>query len=260
MTVAYYAGWDFAKVGTFSVAVTDADGAHAAAACTFSSGTYSHLSIAGIVSTHTEFRVALKALLDALGATVTYTVGFVKETGIYTITPSTGTVALTFTDTFSRNLLGFSGNVAATASAVGTEIAKYGIVASVAARSDISWVYQMSGMTKVAISDDGTPYHSTPTTTPKLLDWRQVFETKAKTFAEFAAAPNNTDWRTMISHLATGEHLACYDSNYAKTYIGKVREDGAAFAMGSVVQPSTGDPNYDAYWDIAIKLHYLGEV
>lgn len=256
--VAYYAGWDFAKVGTMTFTVTDGGGAHAATA--FSAGTYAHPSVSSVVTTHTQFAATLKTTLDALAGTQVYTVTFSATTGFYTISVDTGTFAIAFADAFSRNMLGFSGNIAATASATSTEIAKYGIIASVGARTSISNVYQMPGRTKVAVADDGSVYHSTPTTTPRLLDWKQVFETKAKTFAEFAAAPNNTDWRTLFSHLATGEHLACYDSNYSKTYIGKVREDGAAFAINDTIEPATGDINYDAYWNVAIKLHYIGEL
>jgi hypothetical protein len=272
MTVIYTQGWDFAKIGPFEIRIVDpVDGTED---ISFSTGTYAHNPYSSVAATssYSLFSAALQTAINTACPSGSYTVSFAgTTTAYYTIERGSSTFTLTFRSGLAGNageraahMLGFQGTPtfsAATAiSATSNAVPYYAIVADVSARTSYTGIVHQRGRSRVAISDDGVPFHAAKHSPTRVFDWTQVYEAQAKCFAANAAAAAPWTWDQFVTHGATGEPCLVYDSNTSTAHVYKLREDGCDFTYGDVVEPSAGDPNYVAYWDVRHRGYYLGAI
>lgn len=99
----------------------------------------------------------------------------------------TGFTAITFSQTSGRNLLGFSGNFSGSSALVtGTLTPSTVIVPSQPGASMVTPDYEPKPLGGVGCAGNGTVFGVHRYTSEILRDWFQQYETKAKTYREFA--------------------------------------------------------------------------
>jgi hypothetical protein len=150
-----------------------------------------------------------------------------------TIAYPTALTAITFGNTETRRLFGFSGNFAgSSASVTGSEVPKYIIVPEVDGASSATHVYEQDDVSSVAYSAGGRGYSMSRGSNPHLRDWTQQYETKAKTFRKFAAAaPNETTYQLLFENCRLGYPFGVYGGFGEEQYQAYIlRSGGEAFS------------------------------
>jgi hypothetical protein len=253
MAILVAAGWDFARIGAFSVQVTDAGGTNTIA---FSSGTYSHVDISTVVTDYASFPAALQTALNAASnLTGTYTVTYSAVENRYTIS-SNITFSYASANTVALRILGRS---AAAGSAslegasyvvVSSRLAYYGILGAMGAASNKSDDYEPNAITEGAVADDGTPYAVSVTTAPVYCDFVLPLEPKAKTHERAATATVPWTFQHFFRHVRGSEPFAVVDD--IETTVHKLRADATHF------RPERVTVDYDDHWNVPFQTHVLG--
>ena len=263
MSLYVYPAWDFARIGTMTFTVDDTGPPHNYTV-SITSGVYSHVTYASVVSTVLPFAAALKTAMDAAaagaGSSITYTVTYTEATRGYTITPSSGTVKLTFgataAGTVAKHVLGFSGTMSAAASAVSDVGVYYALAGAEGAQMDV-YEYEAPDSGDVGEADDGSTYMTARTTAPVYYDCTIPYEPRAIVYTYALAAANPWTWQMFFAHVRTANyHYAMKDSGTAQTTVHRSRKDGMAFAPEMV----SGDKAYQAYLHIPLRTYLIGRV
>ena len=268
MSLLYYYAWDFARVGTHQVKVTDS----ATFEVSITSGTYAHITLVSVDTSCTDFAAALQSALNTGTAGArTYAVSWSSTTG-YTITATGGNFSLSFTTTTSadagtrmRHLLGMSGNRSGAATYSSQVRPYYFVIPAIAGRSDVSDDYEPDGIVQEAIADDGTAYDIAVSTAEKRIDWMQVgdqdspgtaytaFGLGTPVHKRFITNPIPWTWEHSWEHHRTGfDPILVVDGS--EQVVVKLRAEGASFHPKRM-----GGADYDL-WSVSFKTRLIGRL
>lgn len=256
MTLRIEAGWNFSVLGTTSISVAESGGGTATAS--FSSGKYAHTDIKSLMggTDYDDFAGALQSALNTSSSTPrTYTVTWNATTMAYSISTSTGTVALTFTGTPGTNMrriLGFSGNVAATALATSDVRPYYVISAAVGAASKTAGDYEADGFAEDAYTEGGLHFGIAAGTFPVFNDFQIPLETKAATKSIAATAAVPWTYQHFFQHVRNVEPFLVADGTLNTVH--RLRADSARFA------PIQESADFDDYWNLDLKTVVVGRL
>lgn len=263
----YHAGWDFERIGSASVQFTDSGGSWT---MTFSTGSYAHIDLSPVTGTgtYTDFIAAIQAAITAAARGVTYTTSFNTSTLSYSFDTNSGTLAMTFTGTAGTNMqriLGFTGNVGATSSAI-TSVARPYYVARAIHDGQSSYTdeYEPSEGIYESEADDGSQYSIARSALPVYADWDQPLEEKSPpgaiatagtgVFEYVATSTVPWTWQHFSRHVRATEPFALYDSGTGDGLVCKMRKDSAAH------KPSRAMSDYDGYFTIKLNTRLLGRL
>lgn len=255
----YGAAWDFTTIGTMTVSFTDAGGTFAVSVA---SGKYAHDDATSVsaMSTYNAFSGPFQTAVNAakLGGSPSYTVTWSGTNLTYTITPASGTTALTFSGaagTRAKHVLGFTGNVSATASAVSTCRPYYVIRPNIMGRSNPSGLY-FDQYASEAVADDGSAFLIARTTPDYHEDWEQLAETEARIYSDYATTAIPWTWQHFFLHCGSGLPFYLVDDSFSpvRQNVYMLTADGARMRPMAL----SGDPNYRAFLNIALRTHSLG--
>lgn len=273
MSLRYEFLWDHSIIGAVQIKAT-LDGAEFES--TIATGNYGHTSIASVDSNFTDFATALKTEMDADNpGSATVTVTWNGTTG-YTLTPSSGTLALNFTTTtvaqgtLMRRILGFDANAdtSAAASQSSTMRPYYMVIPAQAGRTNVTDEYEPEGITRESKADDGSVYQLSKSTSEILTDWDQVaeIETAPATFsdqgtqvykrqADGEGTADDVAWtyQHAFEHHRLGLHpFLCLDGSDSIVY--RLRAEGSTF------HPVRWASNDFGLWTVAFRAYELGRV
>lgn len=257
MSLVYFPGWNFASIGTFSLEFTVNDGTFTAE---ITSGKYAHSTMATVMgSDYTAFSSALQTAMNATASARTFTVALSTASfGYqYTITPDAGTIVITnSTNTVAKNVLGFNSLPTGAAASISSQICPYYvIVPSVAARTSVSDDYEPGDLAYDAEADDGSSYGISRTSAPTYHDWKQCFESKAKTFIRSASTSVPWTYQHMFRHCRNVEPILVTDADGGATsddMVVKLRAEGAVW------HPERNEADYDGEWHVPFMTRVLG--
>ena len=245
MTLIYFAGFDTAEIGTFSVAIGGAVGTGTAVVAP---GTYTHLGV-NVATTYTPFATAVAAALNAVAGG--FSVALSPSTRLYTIINATA-FTLTWTGAGGTNLkraLGFAADVGSGTSATGTLRPYYLIQPEIGGRTAYSDVYEPDDLVEEAVADGGSSYAVSKDSTETLCDWTQAMEPVAATLTRRAATAVPWTWEHFFKHVR-GTHPFGVNGDAPTGYtwlVYRLRAEGASF-NGNVRKRVTAD--WDDLWSI----------
>ncbi|MCC7539224.1 MAG: hypothetical protein IT379_23580 [Deltaproteobacteria bacterium] len=251
MPISLHAGWDFARIGGFSLTFTDVGGA---AVISLSSGKYSH---AGMGAGYTQFGPALETLLD-IHPTLTgnFSVSFNPLTSRYTIS-STHTFSLTGTgagSTTAARILGLTGDTGSSASHASGRDVWYSLASASEGLTNDSNVHEPDGVARDAVANDGTHYGVSVVTAAKQRDFVLAFNAKARTFKASETATQPYSLERLMEHCRTSNPFGVYDSTlglgFGHTHF--LRAGGASF------RPIRRISNNDLFWDWPFQTRQIG--
>jgi hypothetical protein len=254
MAILVAAGWDFARIGAFSVQVTDAGGSNTIA---FALGTYSHVDISTVVTDYASFPVALQTALNAAtNLTNTYAITYNAVTNRYSFSATGGAWSFASANAVAQRVLGL--DVAAGNSTAGpffytyapVNQPYYGILGEMGAASNKTDDYEPNAITEGAVADDGTPYAVSVTTAPVYCDFVLPLEPKAKTHERAATATVPWTFQHFFRHVRGSEPFAVVDD--IETTVHKLRADATHF------RPQQVTVDYDDHWNVPFQTHVLG--
>lgn len=254
MSLVLHAGYDFARIGTFSAFFDDSG---AGATITFSTGTYANVSFAPATDITgydadaiTAFKDALETALDAAGGlNGNYTVSFDASTLKYRI-QSTVAFTIASANTVAQRILGMTGaSQSSTTDVTFTNAAWYSIDSAAGAKTD-PHEYEPAGLAGDGAADDGTPAGWAQTTFPRHADWELAAEPLAKVWTREAASTQPWTWERFFEHCRTVNPFMTVEGIDFTTHM--LREQGAHF------DPVRMAANYDGVWSIPFRTRILG--
>lgn len=258
MALRLEAGWDFARVNTHKMLVTESTGSlafqivcdsngvqHATSAggslvVSDSDTAWAHTDLTSVMGTgsYDDFAGALETALTAgsaaNGNTWTYAVSYSE--GAYTISASAAgtpqSIALGFSTlsddgTSMRQLLGFSGDQASATSHTSDVRTYYTIVTAQGAKSQVREDEHLPGAISGAVSMGGQHYAIGPTEFVTLHDFTCMFESKAATFKRSAAANPPWTYQHLFEHAQAIEPILVVDSGASESTVHTMRPEGA---------------------------------
>jgi hypothetical protein len=245
------AGWDFARIGPFSMQFTDAGGSDTIA---FSSGTYAHVDISSVASGYTSLATALQTALNAASnLSGTYTVTYSQTTNKYTISAD---IPFSFAsaNTVAQQIMGLD---AAAGSSVANALVSpnqshYGILGAMGAVSNKSDDYEPDYITEGGVADDGSVYAVSVTTAPVYCDFVLPLEPKAKTHERAASATVPWTFQHFFKHVRGTEPFLVVDD--VENTVHKLRSDATHF------RPERVTVDYDDHWNVPFATHVLGRL
>lgn len=181
-------------------------------------GPYGELPLKGVLPSQ-SFLSAIQTTAQAQATTLawaspgTISVGFNTTTWRVTFAYPTGFSAINFSNTETRRLFGFAGNFSgASSSVVGTETPKYVIIPTINGASSASIIYEDDATSSNASSAGGRPYGLSRSGTMRRREWVQQYESKARTYRMFAAAPpNEFTYQHLFEACRTGLPFGVYE-------------------------------------------------
>lgn len=198
--------------------------------------------------------VILKAALDALALTETFTVTFAPATGYYTITPDSGTIALSFSGAAGarmRRILGFSGNYGAAASAVSNQQPWYWLILPGKTRPTPRRVLPQAFRGSSVIGANGRSVGTGPLTIPYGRSWSCHRIAKAVALNQYATLSEGWTVERFFDYHRTGRRwLHFAEGTTVTSYANReavytLTEDGV-----NGFEPSFHVPHWDALIDI----------
>jgi hypothetical protein len=258
MALTYYAGWDFARIGTGSLNFTDSSGTFSIT--DFTSGTYANTTMETITGTgnYSYFATALASALDAASSIVgSYVVTYNDTSGFYTIDPpGASTFTINTASTVMRNILGIatSGSVGPSATVTSSRRTYYTIIPAITARSNVTDDYEPDDICADGETDDGSAYGISRATSPLYHDWVQAMEAKSACFKNSATASVPWTYQHMFEHCRNVEPIYVKDSEAGvgtDDMVIKLRADGARWA------PDRVTADYDDLWSIPFRTRVV---
>lgn len=274
----YLVGWDIGRTGSMKVTLTASTGGHGADDISISSGTYCHVALSSVTggSTYASFATTIQTAFNALGGgRPTLTVAFSAVTLQYTFSVSSGTLAISFSGsegTRARQVLGFSGNVAATGSPISTDYRPYYAIRSkVGEVSNFTDEKEDPDAVKRTVADDATPYSISRSTVPKFTQWDQMMEEKVAPSTHlsggeasggagvFTYSPCPTTevpwtWEHFVQHARGDIPFALYDDSASSGLVCYLRDESDTFDQ------SRSMDHYDGLFNIPIKVQLRGRL
>jgi hypothetical protein len=188
-----------------------------------------------------------------------FNVTFNATAGTYTFanqTAGSGVFDITFDNTGSANMYGFSGVANSGASAyTSTYVAGYLIYPAYDVRSEFTDVYEERGISSLAISDSGKVHAGNArTTVPKKLDWVQPFEPQAMTHDDHKTATTYCTWQTFIEHCRqTKPFIVSLNAAGTNFECCIMRESTAHF------EPEPMEIDSHSSWHVPFDTYFMGE-
>lgn len=164
---------------------------------------------------------------------------------------------ITFGNTETRRLFGFSGNFSGSSATVtGTQVPKYIIVPVVDGASSATPRYEQGSVGSAAYSGTGRPYSVARSSSVKLRDWTQQYETKGKTFRQFSLAiPDEFTWQHFFEQGRAGLPFGVYGG------FGNSQYEAYLFRAGSEsFHPYPAVPGSSNQFHIPFRTYALGAV
>jgi len=259
-----YASFAFAKIGAATFNVTDGTASYDV---TIDTLVYTHVNLASVdADVHlfsTRIKSAIEAAATLAGSAHTFTVAYDEATRFYTITPDSGTIAVSFSVAggvttagalVAKHVLGRTSNSAAAATFVSNACVYYAIATAEGAQMDIA-EYEPGDIADVAEGDDGSTAMVARTTAPMYYDCTIPYETRAAVYTHAVVATVPFTWQMFFAHVRTQNSVVgLKDSGLAYTVVMRMRKDGVAF----VPEPPTGDKSYQAYLHIQLRGYLMG--
>lgn len=265
----YYSGWDFERLGTGSVTFTDSGGAWT---MTFTEGAYAHIDFTGAMggTDYDDFATAIAAKITAAARPVTYAVSYSASTMRYSldVTSGSGSLAVSFSGAagdIMKHILGFSGNVAATTSAIVSDVRPYYVIRAISlGPSNYSDEYESDDGINEDEADDGSSVSISRTSLPVYLDWEQHLEeinapaagtsAGAGVFERTATAGAPWTWQHMIRHIRATEPFALYNEATGDGVVCTMRAEAAN------AKPVIVTADYSTLWNLVFKTRLLGSL
>lgn len=213
MTLRFFATWKHEKVGTATLAFTDALGSHTASVST---GRHSHVGLTEVLSENgavssvaAKFADVLQTAMNAASASG-YTVTFNETTLLYTITISALTFTIdTGTNALMSHILGYTPTSHTGAALYTSDVRPYYLIdVAVGGKSQVSDDYEPSGISYDAEADDGTAYGLSRKHSPVYEDFKIAAEPKYSTFARFGYGYNPITLTSTITSGASSSFTA----------------------------------------------------
>jgi hypothetical protein len=180
-----------------------------------------------------------------------------KAPGYYTVS-ETSAFDVTFTNNFTRNLLGVGNGVdwdTTDNSYSSTQRPTYTIIADLDELSKVSDEYEPGGQASLAVSDGYGITGISRTVKLIYFDFTQEFEARAKVFERKALTAEPWTWWHLFTHCSQGYPFALVGSHFDTDYpIVFLRDEGTAF------EPKIWHPDNDERWHIPFKCVLAGYV
>lgn len=258
MPVSVHAGWDFEKIGSFSITITDAGGT---TAIEFSSGTYANIDIDDVIGAtdtgYLPFAAQLQTSINLyVPFTGVFTVTYSATTNKYTIS-STAAFTITGTSsgtTLAAKILGLTGDVSSTTSKTSDRQVYYSVLSASNGFSNDTDVYEPDGIVEVAEADDGTHYATSRATSPKYRNFELQNNSKATTLKASETSTLPYSMERLYEHTRAQYPIGFWDSARTAGIVAYQRADGASHRPQRVI------PNSDLYWTWPFRLRYLGTI
>lgn len=263
MTLHVCAGYDPARSGPLSVTLAETGGGGATGTVTITNPIIHHttdLTAISVTDEAGEFgtldlgyyasAAQLKAALEVVG-NATYTVTL-SSAGIFTVTASGGGVTAFSLASPSTGFTRAFGGLAGTSALVQTSsyACWYRMNGTVGALSAIVLPYESGDIAQDMIADDGTHYGYAMPGAAKRFECTVPLEPAA---ACYTISGNAYTWERLKRHARNIEPITIYDSNSARTFVCKLREDSAA------IKPKQISANYLGHFNVDLNCHYLGD-
>lgn len=198
---------------------------------------------------------AMNAAVSGWSGTPTFTVSLSATTHLYTITISDASAfGVTWGNTGSRFLLGYSGTLSGASTYEATYYPYYYLPATLTELSRVSDLYEPGSIANLAMTDGCAPADSiSRSRAPWYLDWYQEYEPKAATYIYAIASPKIFSYSHMFEHLrcdmpflVDGAHLQT-SAGYELQPVCVLRPEGSKFA------PEAAHPDWDDAWHIKFQ-------
>ncbi len=158
------------------------------------------------------FALAVQTALNTLATAESWAfspaVIFSATTARYTFQMSSGAITLAWSTAAGAALFGFvHATTSSAASHVGTRTPTYCVLSSMPLAtpkvSDPSPTYEPAEVANLAIGDDGRGYGISRFASPIFQDWKQEFESKPRTFREYATTTDPWTFEHLFEHCRT---------------------------------------------------------
>lgn len=182
--------------------------------------------------------ITAEANAQSWNSTGLIAISFSLTTGLYTFAYSHATFSVTFSNTVTRNMFGFSGNQSGGTSYTGTKTPLYCINSTLPDVSDESDLYEPDGIGNHVIADDGAGYGISRTTAPLYKDWWQTHEVRWKVARTNGVQPDQTSHpfthQNLFDHCRGEWPFILYGADrdgdmYGLPQIYSLRSDGISF-------------------------------
>jgi hypothetical protein len=218
MSTDLYQGWDHRWLGNATLDWTDSSGSYSVS--TTSADRFCHISLAAVnidsreaatINTgFSSFAAWLKTAMDGSASARTFTVTWDATDLTYTITPNSGTLALTFIGTAGarmRRILGFTANKTAAASQESDMRPWYVMRAQVDGRSKYDFPTAREGQIKSSTGDDASMYTLAPTRLIHAAKWEHAYEPPEAVHRRHAVSDTTVGgaswtWQDWMDHAA----------------------------------------------------------
>lgn len=255
MTLRAFAGWDHAKLGSATLSIQESGGG-GVTAVSISSGKYCHIDLTDVIA-YDDFATALKTALDAASPTAkTYTVSFSQATRKYSISISSGTVAITFASdtagTTMKRLIGFTADHS-TASSHASDIEVWGTMESAEGASSAAGPDELTGFIEESTSFAGDVYQVFGTAPVRKRDFEIRFEPRAATKTRYAATSQTHTWEDFWQFVR-GQPFLIVDDIDSTVY--RLRKEAFWFAP----ERSWSRKDYDGGYTLKFKCFVHGRL
>jgi hypothetical protein len=254
------AGWDFARIGSFSIVMTDDGGGPVT--ITISTGRYSHSDLSAVMGTgeYTDFATALAAAINA-NATLEndYSVTWAPATGTYTIAKASGLFTITGTGMggpplsgVAMNVLGRE-NIAEDVSSVSSEFrAYYSIAPAHGGKSQVSDDYEPDGLTEGGYTTGGGHFAITAGSGITFHDFSLMLEPKSAVYERVATAGTPWTYEHFFKHVRSTEPFSLSDGTDYEVFT--LRPESARF------KPAREVADYDGHWNLTLACYLEGRI
>lgn len=198
------AGFDFARLGTHTLAFSDDGGA---ASFSLTTGTHALRDLSSVtgLGTYTSIAAKIAAEMNAASAGAgTYTATWSSTTYRFTIAYSAGNFSLTLSGSDAAlrmgRLLGFSTNQSGAASYVSTRTPYYVLALAKAGPADYSRDFEVPGQVRRQVSGNGRAFSIGPRTFERRTKLALKFNTLSSTFADEATAAAPWTYEHLVTH------------------------------------------------------------
>lgn len=196
-------------------------------------GPFAEFQLAGIPSD--GLLEAIKFRLQSLATSATWTspssinVSINTTTWLVTFAYASSLTAVTFGNTETRRLFGFSGAFSGSSTSVtGSDVPKYIIVPTVDGASSATAIFEEGALSSAAYSGGGRGYSLSRSTNKRMRDWTQQYEPKTRTFRKFAAGiPNEFTYQDLFESNRAGYPFGVYGAFGENVYEAYVFRGGS---------------------------------
>jgi len=179
--------------------------------------------------------------------------------GYYTVSVDSGTFSISYDSASlsSRTLGSLISAGSQTASKTSQTLPWWSVLSTVGGRSSYSYPYEPRQMSNMAVADDGSSYAAIARSSgPSYIDWMQMFEPLANTFAAHKSAVGLWTFEELIKHARCVYPIAVRDTGI---------EDGVRLEVvalrpdASHWDPQQNTVDYTGHWHVPFRTLLVGE-